>query len=582
MTKRWRPGLVSASLVLCLLLTGCATVPTEGAVERVTPPNQTHAKKGVEVRPVPPQRDASPDAVLAGYLDAMASLEPGFTVARQYLTPEAARDWRPAAGVTVFDGDTRSSIPGSTTAGIQARVVGSLDAQGHYTAVTGRMLRRDFTMEQVDGQWRISNPPPGLLVSHYTLVNRFSPTSVWFLTPGSSTLVPERVWLASNPAGPSEAVRALLHGPSDWFAPAVSTAIPAGTRLGTGGVTVSDGVAEVPLDGELTALPDRARVQVMAQLGWTLKAFPEVNAVRVLVEGRPWGTPVHGLAAPIPIEDLPGLPPVPLAGDDQPFAVVDGSVGRLDDQGSFSVLGGRLGAGDWGERAGELAVSSTSSTIAVVNQDGTTLHSSRLGRDSLTLRLRADKITNPVVTTTGVVWASVGGDASRALRRSVPDSAELQPVEVPELKGATIQALAVSPEQTRLAVVLRRGSTTQLAVLRLHGEKVDGMRVIPLQVSQLALDQVLDVGWTGAEQLMVLASQRAESRTSAYLVSADGSQVDDVGPAGELELVELVTRPQDDGAVALLRDRTGQVLRYESAWRWQILPQEVQGLAVPS
>ncbi|MGO4955750.1 GerMN domain-containing protein [Luteococcus sp. Sow4_B9] len=579
MTRRRQPALL---LVAVLAVSACSTVPSSGPVERVNPPVQAPLEGGVDVHPVPPQRDASPDAVLAGYLDAMASLEPGFTVARQYLTPAAARRWDPSTGVTVFDGDTRSSLPGSTKAGIQARVVGSLDAQGHYRAETGRILRQDFTMEQVAGQWRISNPPSGLLVSHYTLLHRFTPTPVWFFVPGSSTLVPERVWLARNPAGPAEAVRALLAGPSEWMAPAVDTAVPNGTRLAEPGVTVIDGIATIPLEGRLGSLPDPRRTQLLAQLGWTLRAFPELRGLRVVVDSRQWGTQSHGLSAPVMLEDLPGLPPVPIDANEQPFAVVDGAVGRLDEQGSFSPLGGVLGTRGWGGRAGSLAVSSSSSVIAVVNQEGTQLHSTRLGRDELALRLVAKKVENPVVTSSGTVWASTGGDAASALWRSSDGATRLKRVAIPELSGSTLVAFAVSPEQTRLAVVLRRGQQTSLGLLRIRAGTVDGLRILPLQQGQIRLEEVKDVGWTGAEQLMVLASQGDDSPTSAYLVGSDGSHVEDVGPAGELDLVQLDTRPQDDGAVALLRSAEGQVLRYQSAWRWQSLPGRVSWLAVPS
>lgn len=572
----------AVACLLALLLAGCSTtVPSTGPVEKVAPAAQGRVERGVRVQPAPPQEDVAPDVVLAGFLDAMASLEPGFGVARQYLTPKAARSWDPHAGVIVYDGDTRSSLPGSTTAGLQARVVGTLDAQGHYTASTGRLIRQNFTMHQVDGQWRISNPPSGLLVSQYTLLNRFTPAQVWFQGLDAHTLVPERVWLASSPASPLEAVQALLDGPSRWLEVSVTTAFPAGTRLTVDAVTVTGGVAEVPLDGRIAALPDAQRSQLVSQVGTTLKAFPDIRAVRILCDGQPWNAPGQTASGEVPLDALPGMPSIPLEGDEQPFAVVGNAVGRLDDQGAFSPLGGRLGRNQWGDRPGELAVSTTAGVVALVNHGRTRLVTSRLGQDEVSPRLTGTGLASPVVTATGVVWAVVDADGEVALRRA-SGTQNLAPVRVPSLKGSRILQVAVAPDQTRMAVVLRRGGRSELALLRIHGGVVDGLRRIPLEVSQLSLEEVVDAAWTGPEQLMVLAAQHPGARPSAFLISADASQVDPVGPAGELDLVQVTARAQQRGAPVLLRASSGEVLRHVSAWRWHILPHRVRSLAVPS
>lgn len=555
-------------------LTACTGVPSSGEVVKVSPANRARVERGVQVHPVAPQAGASPDTVLAGFLDAMASLEPGFGVARQYLTPDAAASWDPHAGVTVFDGDTRSSLPGSTTAGLQARVVGRLDRQGHYSADTGRMLRQSFTMQQVDGQWRISNPPPGLLVSHYTLQHRFSPTTLWFYARGSQSLVPERIWLASNPASPVEAVQALLQGPSGWLAPAVSSAIPVGTRLAVAAVGITDGVAEVPLDATVARLPEAERSRAIAQIGWALQPFAEIRRLRVTVDGQPWGSELS-------MDALPGGAGLPAASDEQPLAVLKDEVGRLDDQGAFAPLPGALGNKGWKDRPGRLAASATSGLLAVVNRDGTRLVTTTPGQDQPQTRLQGKGMGRPVVTTDGQIWVQVAGDAAAALRRGTAKG-PMVPVNVPALTGTSLVNFAISPDQTRMAVVLQRKGRSELGLLRLHGDRVDGYRRMPLQVSQLELDQVVDVGWTGQEELMVLAAQHPGARATGYLVSADAAQVEPVGPAGDTELVEVVSRPQAGAPVVLLRASTGEILRYDSPWRWRSLPRRVEAVGVPS
>lgn len=562
-------------------LSGCAGVPSEGPVEQVSPGTQTRVERGVQVRPVPPQPDAPPDVVMAGFIDAMASQDPDYAVARRYLTPAAAQAWNPGAGVTVFDGDTRSNLPGSTTAGLQARVVGRLDPGGHYTAQGGSQLRHNFTMQQVDGQWRISNPPQGLLVSQYTLRNRFTPTDVWFLGANGSSVVPERVWLASNPVTPTLAVQALLRGPSAWLAPAVTTAIPAGGGLAVPAVTVVDGVAEVPMDQSVAGLPDPQRTQLAVQLAWTLRSFPEVAALRVTVNAQPWAVPGQQATGEVRIADLPDLSPVATSAGQPPFAVHGGLVGRLDEQGNFSAVGGAFGSAGWQDRAAEVTASSSSGAVAVVTSDRTRLLSATLGRQESELRLDARQITRPHMTPRGQVWAMVPGDASGALWRAGRTGPAAR-VAVPELRGTTLLGFTISPDESSMAVLLRRGRHTELGLLRLRESRLGGYRPLLLQVNQQELSSITDVGWVGPGQLMVLASPQTAQRATAYLVSSDGALIEAVGPTGDQDFVRVITQPRVEGTSAMLLTSGGELLRYESPWRWSSLSGRVQAVDFPS
>ncbi|GAA1396825.1 hypothetical protein GCM10009599_25120 [Luteococcus peritonei] len=567
--------------VTTLALAGCAGVPTSGPVEQVSPGTQTRVEGGVQVRAVPPQPDGSPDVVMAGFIDAMASQDPDYAVARQYLTPRAAQEWNPAAGVTVFDGDTRSNLPGSTTAGLQARVVGRLDAEGHYSAQGGSQLRHNFTMQQVDGQWRISNPPQGLLVSQYTLRNRFTPADVWFLGANGSSVVPERVWLAANPITPTQAVQALLRGPSDWLAPAVSTAIPTGAKLTLPAVTVTDGVAEVPLDGSLAGLSDARRTQLAVQLAWTLRHFGDITALRILANGEPWAVPGQSATGEVAVANLPDLSPVATSAGQQPFAVQDGLVGRLDEQGTFSALGGAFGSPSASERAAEVSASSSSGTVAVVDRQRRRLVSATIGRNDAEVRLSAAGISRPHMTPRGQLWAMVPGDASQALWQA-GRTGPAHRVAVQELRGTTLLGFSISPDESSMAVVLRRGSATELGLLRLREGRLDGYRPLLLQVNQQKLSSIADVGWVGPGQLMVLASPQPSERATAHLVSADGALIEAVGPAGDQVLAGLATQPRLEGTSAMLLTASGELLRFETAWRWSSLPGRVQAVDFPS
>ena len=74
---------------LSLLLAGCASVPTSGPVAHHTP-QAASVDGGVRVDPLPPSEGASQLLIVEGFLHAMSTYQPGYAVARQYLTDAVA------------------------------------------------------------------------------------------------------------------------------------------------------------------------------------------------------------------------------------------------------------------------------------------------------------------------------------------------------------------------------------------------------------------------------------------------------------------------------------------------------------
>ena len=242
-----------ALVLACVLLTACAAVPISGPVQKVEEHPDAGPNRGIDITPAPPMADASMDAVVFGFLSAMAAPEPGYSAARQYLTPKAARTWEPAAGVTVYRGEGYQPTFTADTAVLRAPVLGRVDRQGRYTSLYQADFSHDFDLTQTDGQWRINNPPPGLLLTQFFFERFYQPRPIYFLDRTGRMLAPELIYLSDAQVTPTAVVETLLGGPSQWLAPAVMSAIPAGTRLGGIALNVSRGVAEVSLDGELAA-----------------------------------------------------------------------------------------------------------------------------------------------------------------------------------------------------------------------------------------------------------------------------------------------------------------------------------------
>ena len=87
-------------------------------------------------------------------------------------------------------------------------------------------------------------------------------------------------------------MRALLGGPSAWLKPAVTTAIPTDTALSGDAVTISDGIATVPLSDAVVQLNDSQRSLLAAQVVYTL-GQPQIGirAVRFTVNAQPFPIP---------------------------------------------------------------------------------------------------------------------------------------------------------------------------------------------------------------------------------------------------------------------------------------------------
>ena len=88
-------------LMLVLVCTGCASIPTEGPIEEVPIPEDS---AGIEIAPQPPRGDDEPAQIVEGFLLAMSEGDATYRTARAYLTADAATRWAPEHSTQVFQG----------------------------------------------------------------------------------------------------------------------------------------------------------------------------------------------------------------------------------------------------------------------------------------------------------------------------------------------------------------------------------------------------------------------------------------------------------------------------------------------
>ena len=269
-TKSSASLIVKAALPMIMvgpLLVGCVSIPTSGRAEQVPQAGQVTENRS-EVVPKPPLTEREPRLIIEGFLLAMTRYEPNYAVARQFLSSNRRESWRPEDKVTIFS--NRRLDHDQTTADLNATRTGVLGSDGAYTAGAGALVQ-NFGMVKEKGQWRIGNPPDGLLISEDSFTNSFTPFDLYFYDPTFTSLVPDPIYLPTEGRIEASLVQALLNGPSSWLKPAVTTAFPPKTSLNTNSVPVVNGLAQIALSDSVLALNDEQRSNLVAQLSWTLR-----------------------------------------------------------------------------------------------------------------------------------------------------------------------------------------------------------------------------------------------------------------------------------------------------------------------
>jgi Lipoprotein LpqB beta-propeller domain/Sporulation and spore germination len=587
-------------IILASLLgaAGCVNIPTSGPIEKVEG-QRPGCQNCVNVEVAPPDPGDKPRQIVEGYLRATAHYQPNYSVARQFLTRMAAEKWSPEVGASIYRGSV--SATGETTVKLSGQLVGSLAPDRTYTA-RDQKLDWNFELLQENGEWRIDKPPPGLMVAEYSFKSFYQPYDLYFVGNGSS-LVPDPIYLPalSNPANVASALmKALLHGPSKWLKPAVSSAIPPNTSLSVDSVTITDGIAEVQLSDSVLALPDPQRSLLAAQIVYTLKQVGGVRGVMIRVNQQPYRVPgADANSLTISVDAIPGeIDPVPSVSGDQLFAVNKGNKGVVNqvsmagNSPAVKPIAGELGTSAYGVDA--LAVSVTGTDLAVSSNRRTTLRSAPVatGQPS-TLLTGVTDLLRPQFTRYGEIWA-IGKHAGRqrmwmfAAEKSAEPPGKLKtvPIDLPVLRNNNVTAFKISPDGTRMALVRSTGGGSELGLARIiRSEKitVDEWRPLNTKQSNMPLiERIADVGWLDATELLVLGAADADSALAPFRVAVDASRITMEGEPANWDAAELTVLTRTQAAIIVGND--GHTWKYNGSQWLPFLDDkiEIETVAYPS
>jgi hypothetical protein len=522
-----RARLVAAAALL-LALPGCSTVPMESATVQITQAPVRPAEV-VGIEPLPPEAGAAPEDIVKSFIDAAASTRVGHPVAREHLTPEAAGSWSDVAGITVIGQDYATVTTESGAVEVTASVVGTVDDRGVFVVGGGGPFTRQYTLEEVDDEWRITDPPDGLVILEPDFQRLYEEAAVYFVDPTGQRLVPDPRYVLAGPNLPTTIVERLIAGPSAYL-PAGAVRNPLNGAQLRSNVSLDGQLAVVDLTG-LSADPSPLLSELSAQLVYTLTQLRNVSIqeVEVRIDGEP-----------VPIDDVPDEQSTENWAGFDPDVVPLETIGHyLVDGALHTVTTGAPTPGPAGEGAyglTEAAASIDASTgelsfLVGVRPDGggSTLLAGPYAGDLAPVLSSARLASPSVATTRSEVW--VVRDSTSVVR--VQAGAPPQAVTAPTLPGLGLtDVLRLSPDAVRAALVVDGPGGRALYVGTVVRADDGSVALRDFRAIAPELSRVVDVAWRDSGSLLVLAGDAGQDGIVPYSVGVDGWGLSQIPTAG--------------------------------------------------
>lgn len=548
---------------LLLLLSACTGVPTSSSPQTV---ESVHigGSPGPSISPTPGE---APLRIVLDFLMASASDPSTNTSARSFLTTAARSQWSDAT-VTIVD-QTQASQYDPTThrVTITGRVEGTIDAHGEYApAPPGPSGTTSFpyVLTRVDGQYRISQPHQGVLLTDAQFHSAYRQYPLYFFDLANQYLVPDLRWSAiTDPADLSQwLLTQMVDGPRQLLQNAVSQEPPLPAQLDPRRIVVRPGDPEqIDIPGS-SQLADDARYKLAEILSLTFQPF--LPGQRLQIADNKVPVEIANLqSSQFSSSDFSGgqAPPAPPAS----VYYVDG--GQIYQQDSNPVTGA----------LGQKRFFLDSIALHQPASGGPLLAAGVAGDDNVlvvgssTLGLRETPLrgmTSRPAFAPGLdeVWVAQGA----ALWRVTLNGQTATPirVSVPPL-GGQIKAVRLSPEGSRIALVVAGSDNSAQLLVGAVVRSGNQVRVDTPAVLSPPNVVVQDVAWLDGRRLAVIGYTSVEENQHLYQVGADGSEwsVTQANPPGQMESITVA--PSRAVWVSTLTGGGGNYLWVQTISGWQ-------------
>ena len=270
---------------LSLLISACGNIPTSSSVNIGPEFGSNDQNSIIRVIASRPQPGMSQEQIVTGFLNASASSDNDFAIAREYLVPSKKNSWNPTKSIEVYEGQGQFEFINENQIDFSAALHSQVNESSRIVFANPEdQLLKTFKLEKVDDQWRIDIDFDGLVISKTDLDRSFSFYPLWFVDPSKTFLVPESVILPKAiTANATRLMQLLLLGPSAQLNNTVITAFPKGSSLSIDSVPISNGVASVSLNEAVLQAASLERQLLAAQIVKTLTRIPEVKSIQIKV-----------------------------------------------------------------------------------------------------------------------------------------------------------------------------------------------------------------------------------------------------------------------------------------------------------
>ncbi|WP_069812010.1 LpqB family beta-propeller domain-containing protein [Streptomyces sp. TP-A0874] len=594
--RRSRRRTVVVLVCAAILTAGCASMPDSGGVHRVDASKRADSESQVQVFGVPPRKGEHPSDILRGFLEATTSDEADFDTARQYLTKEAAEQWRPFSQTTVLsdgpvprlEGTPADWESGTAVAVLSGRQRALVDQKQAYRPQEGVYETR-VQLKKESGEWRIDGPPDGLVLgeSDFERIYR-SVNAYYFARPappsegaggGQGVLVADPVYLRKRIDLITSSVKALLRGPSSWLDPVADSRFPSGAGLADPEESLSlddSNSLRVRLDERgANVRPSQCR-QMAAQVLFTVQdlASAKVDEVELAREdGSRLCTVPHSAAQVFAPAGLKSR------SEQQYFIDEDDRLARLS-PGDVAASRVRGPFGDGQTHLKWVGIDRSEQYAAGVSLDSRSLYvaamQSGAERGPAVLvsgaKREADGLTAPSWDGHGDLWIADRDPERPRLLWLRGGTAQPEEVVVPSLGNGRIEALRVASDGVRIALLVERDGRTSLELGRVErtGETpgkpqltVNDLRLVTPQ-----LEQVDSASWAGSSRLVVVGREAGGVQQLQY-VETDGSASNTPTLPG-ISGVESVAASEDENK-PLIADSEDGIVRLPPDANWQLV-----------
>ncbi|WP_342319168.1 LpqB family beta-propeller domain-containing protein [Corynebacterium mayonis] len=311
----------------------CATLPsnTEPHVIRSFQPQETPAPV------IAPKPGAEPDLLLRDFFAASAVPTSNYEAARSFLTEQARAAWQPTDTAMIVDRLSINTVAGGTgvkrSFSVQGNVIGELRSGGVFTP-NRALYDSKVELEQVDGEWRISSLPNGIVMERTEMRNKYQPHNLYFFNVQGDDLVSDRRWVYNERSSlDSQLLTMLLDGPSERIKPAVRFDIPGDAAF----VGFKDGAYNFSGFG---SVDEEERLRFAAEVVWMLSSAGTSGPITIKADGDPLIAGIDSVST----DDFVDVSPVsdPL-GEEETYALSNGNL-LLVSGGEAKPVAGRLGA----------------------------------------------------------------------------------------------------------------------------------------------------------------------------------------------------------------------------------------------